>query len=92
MEEERVSTGRLFEAPSPTGESRTWNQGDHLYRMEAGLVTIALPWDRIAGVREGLNTLRTVVRPGEQRWDRSDNRLTRTVLESPPGSPLRGRP
>ena len=29
MEEERVSTGRLFEAPSPTDESRTWTGGDH---------------------------------------------------------------
>ena len=28
------------------------------------MVTIPLQWGRIAGDREGLNTLRTVVRPG----------------------------
>ena len=30
MEEERVSTGKLF-GVRPTDECRTWNQGDHLY-------------------------------------------------------------
>ena len=92
MEEERVSTGRLFEAPSPTGESRTWNQGDHLYRMEAGLVTIALPWGRIAGDREGLNTLRTVVRPGRIALGQARESTDVDRPGESAGEPAEGRP
>ena len=41
MEEEHVSAGKLF-GVRPTDECRTWTGGDHLYRMETGVLTIAL--------------------------------------------------
>ena len=88
MEEERVSTGKLF-GVRPTDECRTWTGGDHLYRMETGVLTIGLHRTASPGSeRDSIPSGRSSD-PAEQRWDRSDNRLTRTVLESPPGSPLR---
>ena len=61
----------------------------HLYRMETGVLTIGLHRTASPGSeRDSIPSGRSSD-PAEQRWDRSDNRLTRTVLESPPGSPLR---
>ena len=88
MEEERVSTGKLF-GVRPTDECRTWTGGDHLYRMETGVLTIGLHRAASSGTeRDSIPSGRSSD-PAEQRWDRRENRLTWTVLESPPGSPLR---
>ncbi len=88
MEEERVSAGKLF-GVRPTDECRTWTGGDHLYRMETGVLTIGLHRAASPGSERDSIPSGRPSDPAEQHGDRRENRLTRTVLESPPGSPLR---
>ena len=90
MEEERVSTGRLFEVSSPTDECRTWTGGDHLYRMETGVLTIGLHRAASPGTERDSTPSGRPSDPAEQHGDRQrESAESRTVLESPPGSPLR---
>ncbi len=57
--------------------------------METGVLTIGLHRAASPGTERDSTPSGRPSDPAEQHGDRHENRLTRTVLESPPGSPLR---
>ena len=88
MEEERVSTGKLF-GVRPTDECRTWTGGDHLYRMETGVLTIGLHWAASSGTERDSTPS---VRPGRTARGQARESADEDCPGESAGEPAEGRP